>query len=212
MAWPPATHQDVQDEITNAQDGAVSLVRRLRTAEALIGRGPFLRRPLAYWSYNAVSTSTTLAATADRLEVAPLYLPSPVTVDRIRVEVTTAGSAGHVARTGIWRANATSLLPAALVLDSGSYAVDTTGFKEVTISLTMHGFYWLGVTAQSGSFRIYSNTHALNAMASSTVAQSSPAMFIPSIAPTSALTSLDSVALGSWSSSASAPMVQLRSA
>jgi hypothetical protein len=71
------------------------------------------------------------------------------TFDRIAVNVTTA-TASQTARLGIYTAG-TNGLPSVLVLDAGTVACDTTGFKEATISQSLSpGRYWLVCAKQGG--------------------------------------------------------------
>jgi hypothetical protein len=79
----------------------------------------------------------------------PIMLAVGRTADRIGIEVTTAGTAAtSVHRIGVWADN--NGLPGTLLLDAGTVATDSTGIKEVTISLALASrtIYWLGVAQQ----------------------------------------------------------------
>ncbi len=159
MAWPPTTHQDAADEITSLRDGkgwAATLGGRQRMGEALRA-SPLLWFPGRWYTAHFTESSTTTAPTASDLRLLAFYAPAPRTIDRVGCEVTTAGTAGHVARLGIYRADVTTGLPTTALVDAGTVAVDTTGFKEVAVAATIHGLYWLGLTAQSGTFRALSS-------------------------------------------------------
>lgn len=78
----------------------------------------------------------------------PAFVPRTCTFDRIMFELTTAGSAGSVARCGIYTSSSTTdPKPAALVYDGGEKATDgATGVLETTVSpavtLTGPAIYW----------------------------------------------------------------------
>ncbi len=80
------------------------------------------------------------------LRAFPFYVPKTIKVDRIAMKVTTAASAGGVARMGIYADDGTCF-PGARVVDGGEVAVDSTGVKESTIDVTLRGgkLYWLVV-------------------------------------------------------------------
>ncbi len=154
MAWPPTTHQDAVDEVDTLRDGkgwAVTLGGRQRLTE------PPRPSPLLWvvprWYHSQLTGLTgTIAPTASELRLLPFYVPVPRAIDRVGCNVTTAGTSGHVARLGIYNASPTTGMPTTVFLDAGTVAVGTTGVKEVTLTATLHGLYWLGLTAQSGTF------------------------------------------------------------
>jgi hypothetical protein len=82
----------------------------------------------------------------------PLTAPASVSIDRIGIEVTSAGTAAtSICRLGIWADSGGA--PGTLVLDAGTVATDSTGLKEITISqsLTVGTLYWLGVAPQGAA-------------------------------------------------------------
>jgi hypothetical protein len=82
------------------------------------------------------------------LRLRPCVIDKSVTVDRIAVQVATAG-ANNDLRLGIYVADSTGL-PSTLRLDAGTVSAATTGVKEITISETLAaGVYWLAVVAQN---------------------------------------------------------------
>jgi hypothetical protein len=94
-------------------------------------------------------TNTTLTLTDGTFIVTPIFFVRPVTLDRIAVRVTTAGSAGSVIRLGIYSADA-AMFPSTLVLDAGTVDSSSTGTKEITISQALpFGVYWLGAVGQA---------------------------------------------------------------
>lgn len=79
-----------------------------------------------------VSVSTQ-ALVADRLYYEPVRVATPITLDQLRIEVTTAAAASTVARLGIYEAD-TDWQPTDLVLDAGTVAIDSPGVKTASIS------------------------------------------------------------------------------
>ena len=75
----------------------------------------------------------TLTMVANRLYARPLVVVRDITIDRLAIEVTSAGAAGTKARLGIYNVG-TNLYPGTLILDAGEVAVDATGIKAATIS------------------------------------------------------------------------------
>ncbi len=190
MAWPPTTHQDAADEITSLRDGkgwASTLGGRQRIGEALRS-APLLWVVGRYFSAQITGGSTTVAPPASELRLVPLYVHVPRTIDRVACNVTTACTGGHVARFGIYNADATSGLPTTVLVDAGSVPVDTVSSKEVVVSGTLHGLYWLGLTAQSGTFSALSVTTTVHiGGAQSSGATPGNGVSYPSVDPTLAL-------------------------
>jgi hypothetical protein len=97
--------------------------------------------PLEVWHAGAAGGSTpTLGEsfTADTLYTAFFNVPKSVTLDRIALTCTVAGSAGHKARLGIYRSTSdTNVYPGALLLDAGEVDLDTSGNKTLTINQTL---------------------------------------------------------------------------
>lgn len=90
----------------------------------------------------------TAATGNGSLRLAPWRVERAITIDRLAVEVTTAGEAGSVFRLGAY--GDSSGYPGALLVDGGTVAGDTTGAKEVTITALVltPGLYWIGGAAQ----------------------------------------------------------------
>lgn len=90
-----------------------------------------------------VNFFSNLALVADRLYATPLVVARSLSLDRLAIEVTTAGAGSKVARLGLYRDGA-NLYPSSLLLDAGAVAVDTTGVKAVAVSQPLSkGLYWL---------------------------------------------------------------------
>lgn len=88
----------------------------------------------------------------NRLSVCPLWLPEPVTIDRIGCEVTTAGTAANVVRLGIYAADEgppAENWPGSLMADFGTVDVTSTGAKELAVSAQLPaGLVWLAACCQ----------------------------------------------------------------
>jgi hypothetical protein len=94
----------------------------------------------------------TFVPSEGAISFSPLMAPASTSIDRIGIEVTSAGTASvSVCRLGIW-ANSGGA-PGTLLLDAGTVATDSTGLKEITISqaLTLGTLYWLGVVPQDAA-------------------------------------------------------------
>lgn len=87
-----------------------------------------------------------------RLHYSPFFVANDITVDRIGTEVSSAAAAGNTVRLGIYKAN-TDWQPGALVVDAGTVATDSTGYKELTINETLTpGIYLFAVhTSTAGA-------------------------------------------------------------
>jgi len=100
---------------------------------------------LERWYSSAISVfaATTVGGlTKDVLRAVPFVVPKTITLDRIAMEITIAGTAGSVLRLGIY--SSTDNLPGALVLDAGTIACDSATFQSITINQQLTaGLYWL---------------------------------------------------------------------
>lgn len=71
----------------------------------------------------------------------PFVVSESLEVDRIGLNITSAGTAGRVVRVGMY--NDSNGAPGSLLFDGGTVAIDSTGTKEATISETLTpGWYW----------------------------------------------------------------------
>jgi hypothetical protein len=175
MTWPPATHQDVEDDLDDAHGAAASLVDRLQHAEHTATLSALLWITGRYYGANLLGTSSNVTITSGRLHLFPMYFARSRSIDRLAFSVTTAGTGGHVARAGVYAADTTTNFPTgAPLLDAGSFAVDSTGIKETAVSVTLHGLVWFAFTAQSGTFHGWSNTMAPGFLGASTGGASAP--------------------------------------
>lgn len=100
---------------------------------------------------------TTLAATANRMFFTPFFNNKEITVTAVAIGVTTAGTAGNVARIGLFEKQSNTVMR--LVTDFGTVAVDTATDKSIAVNFKLPvGCYYMGVTTQSGTLRAYQNT------------------------------------------------------
>jgi hypothetical protein len=105
-----------------------------------------------YASTPLYGNRSTFVPSEGQLVLSPLMAPATTTIDRIGIEVTSAGTASvSICRIGIWADSGGA--PGTLLLDAGTVATDSTGLKEITISqaLTLGTLYWLGVAPQGAA-------------------------------------------------------------
>lgn len=99
--------------------------------------------------YYAVSgaTTSTYTGTLTSIYMTPMYIPQKTTLTKIGINVATAGTTGALIKLGIYNNSTTATtgdVPTTLLLDAGTVASDTTGYKEITISQAVTpGLYWL---------------------------------------------------------------------
>ncbi len=126
-------------------------------------RGIYPSPPQIPWATGRFYTTpegvgtTTVSAIAANFRAVPLYIPNSagVTITSIGIEVTTAGTAGHVCRIGIY--SDTGGKPGVLLHDSGAIPVDPGAvptFESNVVSWVMRqGWYWVALAGQSGTVR-----------------------------------------------------------
>jgi hypothetical protein len=104
-------------------------------------------QPGAYSFLGTKATTSTFANGAMRLS--PIWVPEPVTLDRIGCEITAASTdVGATARLVIYT-DTGQIRPDVVLLNAGTVAADSTGVKEITISQALSpGTYWLGAVIQ----------------------------------------------------------------
>jgi hypothetical protein len=103
-----------------------------------------------------VRTSTVLVLNG-RLYLMPVYIPRPVRFASLRCRVTVVGTAGAVARMGIYQGASADPLPSGtllgaphrLVLDAGTVTTDVLNIRSVAASGTLpEGLFWFGIVGQ----------------------------------------------------------------
>lgn len=88
-----------------------------------------------YISNSLTQASTAQNFTPNNLWFCPFVAPFDVTIDRLCVEVTTAGAASSLGRIGIYAV--TGGVPAALIRDAGTFDGSALGVKELTLDPTV---------------------------------------------------------------------------
>jgi hypothetical protein len=85
-----------------------------------------------------ISAAAAQALGANSLTYQQVFVETPITLDRLAIEVTTAAAAGKNARIGIYNADS-DWQPTTLVAgsDAGPFLVDTTGVKAQTVDVTL---------------------------------------------------------------------------
>ena len=99
-----------------------------------------------YFPFTMVPGATATAMTINTWFAAPIYFPG-LTFTKLCIELTVGGVGNG--RIALYDADASTDLPNALKVDSGSFSVNTTGIVENTVSsFTMEDrLYWLAVNA-----------------------------------------------------------------
>lgn len=131
MAWPPTTHQDVQDEVTT-----------LRAANP-----DYLRS--GYYSLGMFTgmTQVTQSLSTSTAYARPFWVLGRRAFDRVGVNVLTAATAssGGLIQMAIYPPGG---VPGTALVETSAVSSETTGAKEWTITQTLDpGVYWLGVRA-----------------------------------------------------------------
>lgn len=96
---------------------------------------------------------STRALTASRIYYSPWLVVSPITIDQLAIEVTTAGAAGKIARLAIYNAD-TDWQPTSKVVDAGTVVVDPGAVPAVTtasVSLTLAPGRYLSALISDGT-------------------------------------------------------------
>ena len=116
---------------------------------------PSFIKPAGTWISDCMkSDSATSELSAGFLGLRPMFIDTPdhqpLTIDRIGLSVTTAGSGDSTAKTGIWKAQASGYPDLTQLVVQASTPTDTTGRKQMTIANTtlQEGLYWSGTVAQ----------------------------------------------------------------
>jgi hypothetical protein len=81
----------------------------------------------------------------------PIFVQRGGAITKIGIAVTSAAVGGSVARLGLYHNDPTRNLPGVRVVDASTVAIDSTGDKEATVSVTLQDstWYW-GVVVHSG--------------------------------------------------------------
>lgn len=106
--------------------------------------------PAGWFFFHASPGSAGTAAHANGvLRLSPYMVFKTTTLDRIGVEVATAGDVGSLVRIGIY-ADSGNSVPGARVVDAGTVLGDSVTTQVLTISVTLApGLYWMGAVGQN---------------------------------------------------------------
>lgn len=107
-----------------------------------------------YYLSNFSGTPTTSNINSGFVYYVFYYIPVLASFDRICVNVTTAGSAGNTGRLGLY--NLSGNTPTSLIVDAGDVAIDSTGSKEATISVTLSPGWYAAAFMQSAGSAVFS--------------------------------------------------------
>lgn len=165
--------------------------------------------------HNPEYTALTTRATAQgNLYFVPIFIRGPVTLDRILVEISTAGTASSTVRLGIWNHDPLTGKPGTLLVDGGRVAATSLGEVNVTISKRLTaGWYWLGVAGQTvtGSPAVRGITHVLGGLIQGPATISSVSAPNAAIAIVGGITGIFSSAIGAtFVPTTVGPFIQVR--
>ena len=167
--------------------------------------GGYVAMPIGgSWSSNTTANGT--------LYYLSFIAPATTTIDRIGIYVTSAGTAAtSVHRLGIWADN--NNVPGTLLVDAGTVATDSIGFKEATISQAVIAGtrYWLGVVQQGAPATVATINVSLvtTGVMVSTVSPGFPTYGLQSVSITGALASNPTIQGGAGNVNG-APRIWLR--
>lgn len=105
----------------------------------------------------------TLPSSTPRHWAAPFFVPRDVAIDRIGLEVTTAGVGGTTGYCALYDSTAAGL-PGTRLAVTSVLALDSTGGKDSAVAVDLEGpaLYWLSFIASAGcTIRSYSFDRAL---------------------------------------------------
>lgn len=153
-------------------DSAQTAGVKWATAASAGGVASIFRSGLYTSQLHTSRTTTNLVSLLNYLHFAPIWVAQTVTVDRLGVEVTSAGSAGSVMRVGIYNNN--SGVPGTLAVSTSALATTSTGLKEEAVSQQLTpGLWWLATVAQVAG-------PTVRATATSSVGLPSPSAYVAS--------------------------------
>lgn len=97
------------------------------------------------------------AITAGTLFYVPLWVPRPITISELYMNVSSAGGAGSVLRAGVYASDALTGDPLTLLAEAATTLSGvTTGGKQFSITLGLfEGLYWLAAAAQVANTTVY---------------------------------------------------------
>jgi len=108
-----------------------------------IPSAPAPRAPWYYYASCQSTVATTAAVSPNAAIYQPWYVSSKISLDRIGVYCTSAGTASHKVRVGLYDTAPDGQVPQDLIVNSGELICNTTGRIQATIAVTLEpGLYW----------------------------------------------------------------------
>lgn len=97
----------------------------------------------------AITSLATLALSANNLRYAPILVETPIVIDQLVCEITTASAGGTTVRMAIYAAD-TDWQPGALIVDSGTVAADAIAVKTASVAVVLSpGRYLTAINTDS---------------------------------------------------------------
>ena len=120
------------------QIATTAFVQSVVATYAEVAPGRAKSASTTYWHLPGVEATSisTAGPGANTVRYGMILVDTQITIDGLMCEVATAGSSGNTARLGIYNADL-SWQPTSLVVDSGAFAVTSTGVKINSISATV---------------------------------------------------------------------------
>lgn len=109
----------------------------------------YFRKSGRYFGSAIGAAMAAVSRNTDTLFAIPFIVVKDESFDSIAIEVTIAGAAGKLVRLGVYN-NQTGQdpVPGSLLVDAGTALIDSTGVKEIPISVNLtKGLYWLAYLA-----------------------------------------------------------------
>ncbi len=106
-----------------------------------------------YYYVSSPGTSTTGSQNNQQMKAIPWFVAAEIVVDRLFVEVATAGQAGSLVRLGVYKDDGGGE-PGELLVDAGTVDAATAGQKEITLASPVTlppGFYWAAAGITGGA-------------------------------------------------------------
>lgn len=159
-----------------------------------VSRAPSFGSPLGGYKSTAGSAASSIIPTNGQIRLVPFWLPRTALIDRIGCEIAAVGTAGSLARLGIYTSDDQGL-PSTLVGDYGQINATTLGFKELAINQELvEGLYWFTAVPQGApttdpTFRALSgtDTHLFTATSQASVFNVGATCYVNNVTATGVL-------------------------
>jgi len=97
--------------------------------------------------------SGTASPSSGNLFYSPIHVSVSTSYDYLGIKVQGAAAGGSLARLGIYEDDGGK--PGDLLLDAGTVAIDSTGVKQIAISQTLLGYYWMAYVSDGQATLYY---------------------------------------------------------